>query len=87
MLTASQIVRTLQQVRPNVECCFAAFHRADLAVVQLTVEPDGHVSRAHVAGAVDDTPTGACIEGAVRTARFPAFDGAPRPIQYAFQPR
>jgi hypothetical protein len=86
-LTATQIVRTLSQLRPEVERCFAAYGRADLALVQLTVEPDGSVSRAHVAGALEDKPTGSCIEGAVRAARFPAFAGEARAIQFPFQPR
>jgi hypothetical protein len=85
-LTASQIVGVMNSLRPEVDRCFEEHDRADLVILQVVIASTGAVFSAHVAGALEDTPTGVCIELAAADVVFPQFNGPPRSISFPFRP-
>jgi hypothetical protein len=50
--------------------------------VSIRIDPSGRVASANVIGDFAQTPTGSCVEGALKLAKFPAFNGAPQTIEY-----
>jgi hypothetical protein len=86
-LTATQIIGVMKSLRPEVDRCFEANDRADLVILQLVIGNTGAVSSAHVAGALEDTKTGLCIELAAADVVFPAFTGPPKTLSYPFPAR
>jgi hypothetical protein len=54
-------------------------------MANVVIAKNGKVSNANVTGKFAGTPTGACVETAVKTARFPPSDGFVTP--YPFQLR
>jgi hypothetical protein len=78
-------VRGMNAVKPQIARCHDAYGVPGMAMVWVVVEPSGRLSSARVTGKFADTPTGACVERAVLTARFPPSDGLTLP--YPFQLR
>jgi hypothetical protein len=75
----------MQRVRPAVQACHDRYRVAGTASVRLSLGGDGSVRSASVRGALAGTPTAACVEQAVRGARFPRFRDAPLTIpEYPF---
>ena len=70
-------------VRPRVLACYETFQVPGTAMVNTVIARSGRVRSATVTGKFAGTPTGACVEKAVRTARFPQSDGFSTP--YPFQ--
>ncbi|MBA3454879.1 MAG: hypothetical protein H0T42_17455 [Deltaproteobacteria bacterium] len=54
------------------------------ASVKLTVAPSGQVQKVTVTGVFAGTPVAACVESAVKSASFPAWDGGQQTISYSF---
>lgn len=81
-LTADDITRTLAAVAPAAKRCYVG--TAGAAIVTATVAPSGQVTRVVVSGPFAGTPTAACVDRAVRAARFPAWDGSPQTIKYSY---
>jgi hypothetical protein len=79
------IVSGMNAVKPQIARCYAAYGVPGMALVNAVIAPSGLVSSANVTGRFADTPTGACVEQAVLTARFPPSDGIATP--YPFQLR
>jgi hypothetical protein len=79
------VVRGMSAVKPEIARCYAVYGVPGMALVNVVIAPSGVVSSAKVTGRFADTPTGACVEQAVRTARFPPSDGLRTP--YPFQLR
>lgn len=69
------IVRTMNRVQPEVHSCYERLKIAGLAMVRLMVDVAGKVTWASVAGPFAGTPTGACVEKAVKKASFPPSSG------------
>lgn len=69
-------------ITSKAQACYAGTQGT--AAVKLTVGPDGHVTKASVSGAFAGTPVAACVEAAVRSATFPAWDGGPQSFGYSF---
>ena len=67
--------------------CFAQYKVPGLANVSVTIAKSGSVSSASVSGAFSGTPTGSCVERAVKGASFPKFKGAAQSITYPFMLR
>jgi hypothetical protein len=82
-LSNMAIVAGFNAIRSQVGGCFALYQVPGLAMVNVTIGKSGRVSKAYVTGKFAGTPTGACVEAAVKAARFPASDGlsAPYPFQ------
>ncbi len=80
--TRDEVRTAMENVRARVETCAAGRHgRAD---VQITVSPSGRVQGALVQGSFGGSPEGSCIARTARTARFPAFQGAPFSVLYPY---
>lgn len=73
----------MRAVQGRVQGCFQRHGMRGVAKVRVTIAPSGQVTSARVQGAFTNTPSGACVEAAVRTARFPS-SGAPMRINYPF---
>jgi len=54
------------------------------AAVKLTVAPSGEVQKVTVTGVFAGTPVAACVESAVKSASFPAWDGGPQSFGYSY---
>jgi hypothetical protein len=79
------VVRGMNAVKPQIARCYQAHGVPGMAMVNVVIDPSGLVSSARVTGRFADTPTGACVEQAVLTARFPPSDGLV--MAYPFQLR
>jgi hypothetical protein len=82
-MSKAALVKGLNDVRPLVGACYAKYQVPGTAMVNVVIAKSGKVTSAVVTGRFAGTPTGACVERAVRTARFPPSDGfsAPYPFQ------
>ena len=83
-LTRSQILAVMNRTRDRVRSCHERYKVPGLARVQITIQRNGRISSVRVRGVFADTPSGACVARAVRTARFPRFLGAPINITFPF---
>jgi predicted Zn finger-like uncharacterized protein len=82
-LPKNALVAGLNSVRPKVSNCYNQFKVPGTAMVNITIGKNGKVSKAEVTGKFAGTPTGQCVEAAVKTASFPPSDGFSTP--YPFQ--
>jgi hypothetical protein len=64
------VVKGMNAVLPKARDCYNQYKQQGLAMVKLTVAPTGRVSTATVTGKFAGTPSGSCVESAVKTARF-----------------
>jgi len=83
-LARSDVLSGMRQVRPRAQACFKRHGQPGLANVRLTIAPTGRVTSAETKGLFAGTPTGACVEQAVRTARFSTFNGPPLTVTFPF---
>lgn len=81
-LSSGDIKTAMNGVADKAKGCYSGTEGT--ASVKLTVAPDGKVSKVKVSGVFAGTPTGACIESAVRGADFPAWDGGPQSVSYSY---
>jgi hypothetical protein len=81
-LSSGDIKAAMNGVSDKAKGCYSGTEGT--ATVKLTVAPDGKVSKVKVSGVFAGTPTGACIESAVRGAEFPAWDGGPQSVSYSY---
>jgi hypothetical protein len=82
-LGRNALVAGFNAVRPKVTACYNQFKVPGTAMVNVVIAKSGKVSQATVTGKFAGTPTGTCVETAVKTASFPASDGFTTP--YPFQ--
>ena len=82
-LTQSDIVNAMKGVQPRVKECFNQYKVQGSANVSISVARGGRVASATVSGKFAGTPTGACIEAAAKTAKFPPCEAMsfPWPFQ------
>jgi len=83
-LTKSDIQGGMGKVRDRVSGCYGQYHVPGLANVQVTIAKSGRVSSANVTGTFAGTPTGSCVEKAVKGATFPQFKGASMSLTYPY---
>jgi hypothetical protein len=84
-LEPGDIQRGMAKIRDKVASCYRQFNVPGMVNVTLAINPSGRVSTAQVTGKFSGTPTGSCIERAVRSAIFPRFSGpAMTGIDYPF---
>jgi len=65
------LLKIMQSMRPQVDCCYSAYHVYGLVRVAVAIAPDGTVRRTQVLDSFSRTPTGDCVAGALESARFP----------------
>ncbi|HEX2690903.1 MAG TPA: hypothetical protein VHN14_30025 [Kofleriaceae bacterium] len=82
LLSRADIQRGMRAVAARAQACAAG--TPDLAIVRLTVAPSGHVQKVTVIGRFAGTSVGSCVEHAVATATFPAWDGEPQSFEYEY---
>jgi hypothetical protein len=83
-LDKGQIVSGMQRIKGRVAGCYDQYKVPGLAMVSVTIGHSGRVSSARTSGSFSGTPTGSCVEHAVKSASFPAFKGPSQTIQYPF---
>jgi predicted Zn finger-like uncharacterized protein len=84
-LAKSAVVAGMNSVKPKISACYDQFKQQGMAMVNVVIGRNGKVSQATVTGKFAGTPTGACVEKAVKSATFPPSEGLSTP--YPFQLR
>jgi hypothetical protein len=82
-LPKSAVVHGMKAIKGKIADCYARFQTPGIAMVNVVIACDGRVSSATATGRFAGTPTGACVEAAVKTATFPPSLGLVTP--YPFQ--
>ncbi|HVZ72545.1 MAG TPA: GYF domain-containing protein [Polyangia bacterium] len=82
-LAKGAVVAGMNSVKGKVSDCYSQFKVPGMAMVNVVIGKNGHVSSATVTGKFAGTPTGSCVEKAVKSASFPPSDGLTTP--YPFQ--
>jgi predicted Zn finger-like uncharacterized protein len=73
-LNKDDMVKGMQGVSPRVHDCYNQYKQAGTAMVSINVARGGRVSAATVSGKFAGTPTGTCVEAAVKGAKFPPVE-------------
>ncbi len=84
-LSSRAVVAGMNGIKPKVNDCYNQYKVAGMAMVNVVIAKSGKVSSATVSGKFAGTPTGTCVEKAVKSASFPPSDGLNTP--YPFQLR
>jgi predicted Zn finger-like uncharacterized protein len=84
-LGKSAVVAGMNSVKGKVADCYSQFRVPGMAMVNVVIGKSGKVTSATVSGKFAGTPTGSCVEKAVKSAVFPPSDGFTTP--YPFQLR
>ena len=74
-LPREEVVKGMNAVLPRARDCYNQYKVPGLAMVKLTVAPSGRVSAATVTGKFAGTPSGSCVESAVKSAKFAPSSG------------
>jgi predicted Zn finger-like uncharacterized protein len=82
-LSKGAVVAGMNSVKGKVSDCYQEFKVPGMAMVNVVIGKSGKVSSATVTGKFAGTPTGSCVEKAVKSASFPPSDGLTTP--YPFQ--
>jgi predicted Zn finger-like uncharacterized protein len=82
-LAKSAVVAGMNSVKGKISDCYQQFKVPGMAMVNVVIGKNGRVSSATCTGKFAGTPTGACVEKAVKSASFPPSDGLSTP--YPFQ--
>ncbi|MEO8704825.1 MAG: hypothetical protein ABI867_32535 [Kofleriaceae bacterium] len=81
-LNGTDFKNGMNAVRAKAQACFNGTQGT--ANVKLTVAPSGQVSKVSVTGQFAGTPVAGCVESAVKSASFPAWDGGPQSFGYSY---
>jgi hypothetical protein len=73
-------------VRPKVAACYERHKVPGTVMLNVVIGKNGTVTTAAATGQFADTPTGTCVENAVRTATFPPSDGLSTPYPFVLPP-
>ncbi len=86
-LTQSDIVNAMKGVQPKVQACANQYKVPGTAMASISVASGGKVTNATVTGKFAATPTGSCVEGAAKSAKFPPCQGMNFPWPFTLSPR
>lgn len=81
-LSGGDIKTGMASIAGKAQGCYAGTQGT--ATVKLTVAPSGAVQKVSVSGVFAGTPVAACVESAVKSAQFPAWDGGPQSFGYSY---
>jgi predicted Zn finger-like uncharacterized protein len=81
-LSKAAVVAGMNGVKGKVGDCYNQFKVPGMAMVNVNIGKSGKVTSSAVTGKFQGTPTGACVEKAVRTASFPPSDGLSTPYPF-----
>jgi predicted Zn finger-like uncharacterized protein len=82
-LSKTAVVSGMNSIKPKINECYSQFKVAGMAMVNVVIGKNGRVSAATVSGKFAGTPSGLCVEKAVKSATFPPSEGLTTP--YPFQ--
>jgi predicted Zn finger-like uncharacterized protein len=82
-LSKSAVVAGMNAIKPKINDCYNQYKVPGMAMVMVVIGKNGKVSSASVSGKFAGTPSGACVEKAVKSASFPPSEGLSTP--YPFQ--
>jgi predicted Zn finger-like uncharacterized protein len=83
-LEPSDIQKGMRGIKGRVQGCYDQYKVPGMVQVSVTIGSSGRVSSASVTGKFAGTPTGACVAGAVKGAKFDRFKGGALTITYPF---
>jgi hypothetical protein len=86
-LTQSDIVSAMRAIQPKIQNCANQFKVPGTALADISVARGGKVGSAVVKGKFAGSPTGACVEAAVKTAKFPKSESITFPFPFTLSPR
>jgi predicted Zn finger-like uncharacterized protein len=81
-LAKNAVVAGMNSVKGKVNDCYNQFKVPGMAMVNVVIGKSGKVTSATVTGKFAGTPTGACVEKAVKSAAFPPSDGLTTPYPF-----
>jgi hypothetical protein len=81
-LTTDDFKAGMATVASQAQACYKGTQGT--ASVKLTIGPAGTVTKVTVGGAFAGKPEAACVEAAVKSAKFPPWDGGPQSFTYAY---
>jgi hypothetical protein len=81
-LTTDDFKAGMATVASAAQACYKGTQGT--ASVKLTIGPAGTVTKVTVGGAFAGKPEAACVEAAVKSAKFPPWDGGPQSFTYAY---
>lgn len=81
-LSKSAVVAGMNGVKGKVANCYNQYKVPGMAMVNVVISKSGKVSSASVTGKFAGTPTGSCVEAAVKSASFPPSDGLSTPYPF-----
>jgi predicted Zn finger-like uncharacterized protein len=84
-LSKSAVVAGMNSVKPKVAECYNQFKVTGMAMVNVSIAKSGKVSSATVSGKFAGTPTGTCVEKAVKSAGFPPSEGLNTPYPFTLK--
>ena len=84
-LSKGAVVAGMNSVKPKVAECYSQFKVPGMAMVNVAIAKSGKVTSATVSGKFTGTPTGACVEKAVKSASFPPSDGLNTPYPFTLK--
>ncbi|HET6284187.1 MAG TPA: GYF domain-containing protein [Polyangia bacterium] len=84
-LSKAAVVGGMNGVKPKISECYNQFKVPGMAMVTVIIGKNGKVSSATVTGKFAGTPTGSCVERAVKTAAFPPSDGLTTPYPFTLK--
>jgi predicted Zn finger-like uncharacterized protein len=82
-LAKSAVVSGMNGIKGKINDCYQQFKVPGMAMVNVVIGKSGKVGTATVSGKFAGTPTGLCVEKAVKSASFPPSEGLTTP--YPFQ--
>jgi hypothetical protein len=74
-LGREDVVRGMKAIDPKAHECFVQYKVPGIVNVKIAVNPGGKVTKVDVTGKFAGTPSGSCVEAAVKTAKFPPNPG------------
>ena len=86
-LAQADILAAMKGVLPKVQACADRWKQSGTAMAQIIVASGGKVSGAAVTGKFAGAPTGACVEAAAESAKFPPCQATSFPWPFTLSPR
>lgn len=83
-LSRDDIKKGMSSVQSKAKACFQQYHVPGTALVAVVIGQGGKVQDADVKGVLAGTPTGDCVQKAVKSANFGRFKGSPMSVTYPF---
>jgi len=84
-LQKAAVVAGMNGIKGKISACYQQYKQSGMAMVNVVIGKSGKVSSATVTGKFAGTPTGTCVESAVKTASFPPSDGLSTPYPFTLR--